>query len=54
MANPDQKTILYDEVYKEVNQICIDFQENCGATDDEVKELLREILAKWEKNKTVK
>ena len=66
MANPDQKTILYDEVHKEVNQICIDFQENCGcllytsdaaddfdcgATDDEVKELLREILARWGKTK---
>ena len=54
MANPDQKTILYDEVYIKVNQICIDFQENCGATDDEVNELLREILARWEKNKTIK
>ena len=50
MANPDQKMILYDEAYKEVIQICIDFQENSGATDDEVKELLREILVKWEKN----
>ena len=54
MANPDQKTILYGEFYKDVNQSCIDFQENCGATNDEVKELLREILAKWEKNKTMK
>ncbi len=54
MANPNQKTILYDEVYKEVNQICINYKENCGATDEEVKELLREILAKWEKNKTIK
>jgi len=50
MANPDQRTILYDEVYKEVNQIFIDFQENCGATDNEVKDILREILTKWEKN----
>jgi len=54
MANPDQKTILYDEVYKEVNQICVDFQENCGATDDEVKKLLKEILVKWGKNKIIK
>ena len=49
MANPDQKTILYDEVYKKLNEICIDFQENCGATDEEVKRLLREILDLWEK-----
>ena len=47
MANPDQKTILYDEAFNDLNKICIDFQENCGATDDEVKELLREILVKW-------
>ena len=54
MTNPDQKTILYDEVYKKVNEICIDFQENSGATDDEVKKLLKEILVKWEKIKTIK
>ena len=49
MANPDQKTILYDEAYKDLNKICIDFQENCGATDEEIKKLLREILDQWEK-----
>jgi len=54
MANPDQKTILYDDFYKKVNQICINFQENCGANDDEVRDLLREILANWEKIKIVK
>ena len=54
MANPDQKTILYDEAFNDLNKICIDFQENCGATNDEVDELIREILAKWEKNKTIK
>ena len=54
MANPDQKRILCDEFYKEVNQNCINFQENCGATDDEVRDLLRKILANWEKIKIVK
>ena len=49
MANPDQKTILHDEAYTELNKICIDFQENSGATDEEVKELLREILGLWDK-----
>ena len=49
MANPDQKTILYDEAFKELNEICINFQENSGATDEEVKKLLREILFQWEK-----
>ena len=49
MANPDQKTILYDEAYKDLNQICIDFQENCGATNQEVKKLLEELLIEWNK-----
>ena len=47
MANPDKKTILFDESYKEVNIICIDLQKNCGATDEEAKKLLREILVQW-------
>tara|TARA_B100000212_G_scaffold24252_1_gene16121 strand:- start:294 stop:446 length:153 start_codon:yes stop_codon:yes gene_type:complete len=49
MANPDQKTILYDEAFKELNKICIDFQENSGATDEDVKELLKDILGQWDK-----
>ena len=49
MANSDQKTILYEEAYNELNQICIDFQKNCGATDDDVRKLLKEILDQWEK-----
>ena len=49
MANPDQKTILYEEAYKELNQICIDFQKNCGATDNDVRKLLKEILDQWKK-----
>ena len=49
MANPDQKTILYDEAYNQINEICIDFQENSGATDEEVKELLKDILGQWDK-----
>ena len=43
MANPDQKTILFDEAYKELNKICIDLQKNCGATDKEVMKLLRDF-----------
>ena len=49
MANPDQKTIFYDEAYKKLNKICIDFKENSGATDVDVKKLLKELLEEWEK-----
>ena len=49
MANPDQKTILYDEVFKKLNQLCIDFQESSGATDKEVKKLLKDFYMEWEK-----
>ena len=49
MANPDQKTLFYEEAYKDLNQICIDFQENCGANDKEIIKLLREILLDWGK-----
>ena len=49
MVNPDQKTILYDEVFKKLNQICIDFQENSRATDMEVKKLLKDLYMEWGK-----
>ena len=39
MANPDQKTIFYEEAFEELNHICIDYQKNCGATDDDVRKL---------------
>ena len=48
MANPDQKTILLEQAYKEINAICAKFQEESGASDMEVKTLLREIAGVWE------
>ena len=48
MANPDQKTLFYEEAYKELNKICVDFQENSGANNNEVTKLLKEILLNWE------
>tara|TARA_Y100001978_G_C23453857_1_gene318995 strand:- start:87 stop:215 length:129 start_codon:yes stop_codon:yes gene_type:complete len=42
--------MLYEEAYKELNQICIYFQKNCGATEEEVNKLLKETLVQWEKN----
>ena len=48
MANPDQKTILLEQTYNEVKEICTKFQEDSGASDIEVKTLLRELARVWE------
>jgi len=50
MANPDQKTILLEQAYEELKSVCSKFQEESGATDMEVKTLLRELARVWEKN----
>ena len=49
MANPDQKTILLEQAYEDIKFICIKFQNESGATDMEVKTLLRELARVWEK-----
>ena len=50
MANPDQKTILLEEAYDEIKVICTKFQNESGATDMDVKTLLRELVRVWEKD----
>ena len=50
MANPDQKTILLEQAYEELKAICIKFQDESGATDMEVKTLLRELARGYEKD----
>ena len=50
MANPDQKTILLEQAYDELKSVCSKFQEESGATDMEVKTLLRELARVWKKN----
>ena len=49
MANPDQKTILLKQAYDELKSVCSKFQEESGATDMEVKTLLRELARVWER-----
>ena len=49
MANPDQKTILLEQAYDELKAICTKFQDESGATDMEVKTLLRELSRVYEK-----
>jgi len=48
MANPDQKTILLEKAYDELKAICTKFQDQSGATDMEVKTLLRELASVYE------
>ena len=50
MANPDQKTILIGKAYEELKAICTKFQDESGASDMEVKTLLRELARVYEKD----
>ena len=50
MANPDQKTILLEQAYDEIKVICTKLQDESGASDLEVKILLRELARVWEKD----
>ena len=50
MVNPDQKSILLKQAYDELKAICTNFQDESGATDMEVKTLLRELARVWEKD----
>ena len=48
MANPDQKTILLEQAYGELKSVCSKFQKESGATDMEVKTLLKGLARVWE------
>ena len=50
MANPDQKIILLEQAYDGIKVICSKFQDESGASDMEVKTLLRELARVWEKD----
>ena len=47
MANPDQKTILIDNAYEEIKDICINLQKDANASNLEVKSLLKHIMNEW-------
>ena len=49
MANPDQKTILLEHAFEGIKEICTKLQEDSGASDMEVKTLLRELARVWKK-----
>ena len=50
MTNTYQKTILLERAYHELKTICTKFQDKSGATDMEVKTLLRELARVYEKD----
>ena len=52
MANPDQKTILIENAYEEIKDICINLQKDSCASNLEVKSLLKLIMNEWEEQKT--
>ena len=54
MANPDQKTILIDDAFQEIKNICINLQKNTNASNFEVKSLLKLISNEWEEKEEEK
>ena len=54
MANPDQKTMLIDDAFEEIKNICINLQKNADASNLEVKNLLKLLMSKWEEKQEQK
>ena len=54
MANPDQKTLLIDNAYEEIKNICINLQKDTDASNLEIKSLLKLILNEWEEKQEQK
>ncbi len=48
MANLDQTTILIDNAYEGIKNICINLQKDTGASNLEVKSLLKLIMNELE------
>ena len=48
MANPDQKTILIDNAYEDIKNICINLQKDTDASNSELKSLLKLIMNELE------
>ena len=47
MANLDQKTMLIDNAYEEIKNICINLQKDTDASNIEIKSLLKLITNEW-------
>ena len=54
MANPDQKTVLIDNAYEEIKNICINLQKDTEASNLEIKSLLKLIMNEWGEKEELK
>ena len=54
MANPDQKTLLIDNAFEEIKNICINLQKDTHVSNLEVKSLLKIIMNEWEEKEKQK
>ena len=54
MANPNQKTILIDNAYEEIKNICINLQKDTDASNSELKSLLKLIINEIEEKEEQK
>ena len=54
MANPDQKTLLIDNAFEEIKNICINLQKDTSASSSEIKSLLKLIINEWEEKEEQK
>ena len=54
MANPNQKTILIDNAYEEIKNICMNLQKDTDTSNSEVKSLLKQIMNEWEEKEIQK
>ena len=54
MANPDQKTLLIDNAFEEIKNICINLQKDTDTSNSEVKSLLKLIMNEWQEKEEQK
>ena len=54
MANPDQKTILIDNAYEEIKNICLNLHKDTDASNSELKSLLKLIINELEEKEEQK
>jgi len=54
MANPDQKTILIDDAFEEIKNICLNLQKDTDASNLEIKGLLKLVMNQWEEKEEQK
>ena len=54
MANPDQNTILIEQAFEDIKEICKKFQDDSGSSNSEVKTLLKNITSLWDSDENTK